>query len=48
MNKVFSLGYLISLGLLLVCGDVSAQSVRSYVNKGVDLYKGGKYVGSEV
>ena len=48
MNKVFSLGYIISFGLLLVCGDVSAQGVRSYVNKGVDLYKSGKYVGSEV
>lgn len=48
MNKVFSLGYLVSFVLLLVCGELSAQSVRSYVNKGVDLYKSGKYVGSEV
>lgn len=31
-----------------LCGQLSAQSLRSHVNKGVNLYKEGKYVDSEV
>ncbi|HUI31382.1 MAG TPA: tetratricopeptide repeat protein [Candidatus Acidoferrales bacterium] len=40
--------YFLVLAIMLIYGDLFAQSTRSSVNKGVDLYHGGKYIDSEV
>ncbi|MCL4538508.1 MAG: tetratricopeptide repeat protein [Bacteroidetes bacterium] len=47
MKKAYSSAFFAFFGLLLVYGGASAQSVRSSVNKGVNLYDAGKYAGSE-
>jgi Ca-activated chloride channel family protein len=39
---------LLPLSLVIRPGEVAAQSTRSSVNKGVDLYHEGKYIDSEV
>jgi Ca-activated chloride channel homolog len=43
-----TLKYLLATAVVLVYGDLFAQSTRSTVNKGVDLYHEGKYIDSEV
>ncbi len=46
--KIWSLKYYIVFSLALFAPALFAQSTRSYVNKGVDLYKEGKAADSEV
>ncbi len=48
MKKAILLCCFVILGLLLGCRDTFAQSIRSDVNKGVRLYKDGKFIDSEV
>ncbi len=47
MKTLLSLARLTFVGLILVYGSAFAQSLRSSVNKGVNLYDAGKYTGSE-
>jgi Ca-activated chloride channel homolog len=42
------LKYLIAFVIVLLCGNLSAQTTRSSVNKGVDLYNQRKFIDSEV
>lgn len=44
----YSLKYLIVTAVLLTSGSISAQTTRSSVNKGVDLYSQRKFIDSEV
>jgi len=44
----YPLTYLQLITIVFVCGNLYAQSTRSHVNKGVDLYDNGKYIDSEV
>ncbi len=48
MNKTLTFIFAISVALAATGGSALAQSTRSYVNKGVNLYKDGKFVDSEV
>ena len=48
MKKIFFLTYSVILFVALSCGLLFPQAARSDVNKGVDLYKQGKYIDSEV
>ncbi len=48
MKSIVSFVCAVSLTVIFVRGNALAQDTRSHVNKGVDLYKDGKYVDSEV
>ncbi len=48
MKNLLSFICALSIAAISVQGSLQAQSTRSHVNKGVNLYKDGKYVDSEV
>ncbi len=48
MKRIISLMFALSVAVISFDGSALAQGTRSYVNKGVKLYKDGKYVDSEV
>ncbi len=48
MKKVIIIICVLSTATFVADGSLLAQSLRTHVNKGVDLYKKGKYVDSEV
>ncbi len=48
MKRIISFIFALSIAVVSFGGSALAQGTRSYVNKGVKLYKDGKYVGSEV
>lgn len=48
MKKIVSFLFTLSIAVVSLGGNALAQSTRSYVNKGVNLYHDGKYVDSEV
>jgi Ca-activated chloride channel family protein len=48
MRSIVSFVCTLLLAIIFIRGNALAQDTRSHVNKGVDLYKDGKYVDSEV
>lgn len=48
MNKIIIVICVLSTATFVADGSLLAQGLRTHVNKGVDLYKKGKYVDSEV
>lgn len=48
MKRILSFVFTLSIAVMSLGGSALAQSTRSYVNKGVNLYHDGKYVDSEV
>ncbi|MCL4538077.1 MAG: tetratricopeptide repeat protein [Bacteroidetes bacterium] len=48
MKMIVSFMFTLSIAVMSLGGNALAQSTRSYVNKGVNLYHDGKYVDSEV